>query len=50
MDIDCRGLPSDYIEMRDGDSEDSPQMGKFCGNGSNVPESMHTTQNHLRIR
>ena len=50
MDIDCNGLPSDYIEIRDGDSEDSPQMGRFCGNGSSVPESMQTTQNHLQIR
>ena len=50
MDINCHGLPSDYIEVRDGDSENSPQMVKFCGNGSSVPESMQTTQNHLRIR
>ena len=50
MDIDCNGLPSDYIEMKDGDSEYSPLMGRFCGNGSNIPKSMQTTQNHLRIR
>ena len=50
IDIDCHGLPSDYIELRDGNSEDSPLMGKFCGNGSSVPQSMKTTQNNLRIR
>ena len=53
MDIDCQGLTtltSDYIEMRDGHSEDSPLMGRFCGNSSNVPDFMQTTQNHLRIR
>ena len=53
MDIDCQGLTtltSDYIEMRDGSSHDSPLMGRFCGNGSNVPTFMQTTQNHLRIR
>ena len=56
MDIDCQevltseGLTPDYIEMRDGNSEDSPLMGRFCGNGSNVPDFMQTSQNHLRIR
>ena len=50
MDIDCQGTNSDYIEMRDGSSEDSPIMARFCGNGSNVPDSMHTSQNHMRIR
>ena len=50
MDIDCQGTPSDYIEMRDGNSEDSPLMAKFCEIGSNVPDFMQTTQNNLRIR
>ena len=50
MDIDCQGTPSDYIEMRDGYSEDSPLMARFCGNGSNVPNFMLATQTHLRIR
>ena len=47
MDIGCDGTPSDYIEMRDGDSEESPLMGRLCGNRRNV---LATTQNHLRIR
>ena len=56
MDIDCQevltseDLTSDYIDMRDGSSEESPLMGRFCGNGSNVPDFMQTTQNHLRLR
>ena len=50
MDIDCQGTPSDYIELRDGDSEGSPLMGSFCGDRSNAPAVMQTTQNHLRIR
>ena len=50
MDINCQGRSSDYIEMLDGNSEDSPLMGRFCGNCSNVPDFMQTTQNHLRIR
>ena len=41
---------SDYFDLRDGIFEDSPLIGKFCGNGSKVPTFMQTTQNHLRIR
>ena len=52
MDVNCQKTYSsyDYIEMRDGNSEDSPLMGRFCGNESDVPAFMQTTQNHLRIR
>ena len=50
MDIDCQGTPTDYIEMRDGYSEDSPLIGTFCGNDSHLLANIHTTQNHLRIR
>ena len=52
IDIHCEdiSLESDYIELRDGSSEDSPLMGRFCGNGSNVPAFIQTTQNHMRIR
>ena len=46
MDINC----PDYIDMRDGKYEDSPLMGRFCGNGSNVPVFMQTTQNHIWMR
>ena len=52
MDVNCQKTHSsyDYIEMRDGNSESSPLMGRFCGNESDVPAFMQTTQNHLRIR
>ena len=56
MDINCQELSttgfliSHYIEMRDGISEESALMGRFCGKGKNVPEFMQTTQTHLWIR
>ena len=53
MDIDCQemlGSEVDYLEFRDGIFESSPLMGRSCGNGSNFPATMQTTQHHLRIR
>ena len=53
MDIDCQGptpLTSDYMELRDGNSEESPLMARLCGNGSNIPDIIQTTHNHLRLR
>ena len=50
MDIDCDGMPSDYIEMRDGNSQDSPLVGRFCGNGTRIPPFMISTQNFFWIR
>ena len=38
----------DFLEIRDGDSENSPIIGKFCG--SNIPSTLHTTQNNIWIR
>lgn len=38
----------DYLEIRDGDSEDSNLMGKFCGKSN--PSQMQSTQNHVWIR
>ena len=55
MDINCTevqtsdGLTPDFIEMRDGNSEDSPLIARFCSDGSNI-NFIQTTQNHLRIR
>ena len=46
MDIDCQ----DYIEMRDGNTENSPLMGRVCGGRSNIPDFIITTQNKLRLR
>ena len=45
MEIDC----TNYLEMREGFSEDSPIIGKWCGNLSNV-QFLVTSKNHLRIR
>ena len=39
---------SDYLEIRDGDSEQSQLIGQFCGAG--IPESIETSQNHLWIK
>ena len=52
MDIDCQetNSESDFLEIRDGESENSPVIRKLCGNGSNVPAFISTTQNHMRIR
>ena len=50
MDINCHDLGSDYLQISDGKSEDSPLMGRFCGDEGSMPESMQTTQNHLRLR
>ena len=52
IDVVCREIfsTSDYIEIRDGNSEHSPLMGKFCGNQSSLPPSMQTTSNYMRIR
>ena len=41
---------TDYLEMRDGHSAESPVMLRYCGNGSHIPTSMQTTQNFLWIR
>ena len=48
MDMDCDSMGSDYLELRDGISEDSPLMGRFCGHTS--PEFLQTTQNYLWAR
>ena len=48
LDINCSG--SDSIEIRDGKSEESPIIGKYCGSKENVPQSIQTTQEHLWMR
>ena len=47
MDIDCQGAPSDFIEIKDGKTEESPLMETFCGDSTNF---IATTQNHAMIR
>ena len=52
IDIDCEhfGAKSDFLEIRDGASESSPIIKVFCGDKSNTPAVMTTTQNNMRIR
>ena len=52
MDILCldHAPGSDFIEIKDGDSDESPIMGQFCGNIRDVPNSFVSTKSHLRIR
>ena len=52
LDISCQEIysASDYIEIRDGNSEDAPLMGRFCGNGENLPDSLFSTQSDIQIR
>ena len=38
----------DYLEIRDGDSEESPLMGRFCG--TSIPQHIASTENHLWMR
>ena len=39
---------ADSLEIRDGVSEDSPTLGKFCG--TDLPSSIQSTQNNMWIR
>ena len=45
---DSSGCDWDFLEIRDGSSEDSQVIGKFCG--TNIPVTLHTTQNNIWIR
>ena len=40
----------DNVEIWDGNSDNSPKMATFCGNGSVIPPFLVTSQNHLRVR
>ena len=44
-DATCNG---DYLEIRDGATEDSPLMYKMCGN--DIPPLIQSTQNHLWMK
>ena len=50
FDVYCQESVPSYIEVRDGDSEVSPEIGKFCGNDKGTPSMIISTNNHLRIR
>ncbi|XP_027036187.1 uncharacterized protein LOC113664759 [Pocillopora damicornis] len=43
-----RGCRYDYVEVRDGNSRNSPSLGRHCG--QSVDEKFQTISNHARIR
>ena len=47
MNIDCQSIQSDFIEIKDGKTEESPLMETFCGDSTNF---IATTQTHAMIR
>ena len=40
----------DYLEIRDGDSADSPMIGKFCGDPTLIPAPLRSTHNYVWIK
>ena len=44
------GCESSFLEVRDGNNETSPLMGKFCGRLTDIPSSLTSTQNEVWIR
>ena len=50
VDIHCASPAVDYLEMRDGDSDISPLMIRFCGNGTDTPTQLKTSQNFFWMR
>ena len=47
---DCQNCSCDYLEVRDGTSGDSPLIGRFCGNITQIPQSIQSNQSSLWIR
>ena len=54
MDIDCENYDTyyDFLEIRNGDSESSPSMGKYCSNRKHLenPVLLQSASNNLWIR
>ena len=40
----------DYLEIRDGDSQNSTLIGKFCGDPSLTPDPVSSTMNYIWMR
>ena len=40
----------DYLEIRDGDNENSTLIGKYCGDPSLTPDSISSTMNYIWMR
>ena len=41
---------NDYLEIRDGNSEVKPLIGKFCGNNTHISTTMYSSQNYMWMR
>ena len=50
VEIHCLLPDLDFLEMRDGDSEEAPLMIKFCEKKNHVPTEMTTSQNFFWMR
>ena len=50
VDVHCLSPDLDYLEMRDGDSEEAPLMIRFCQKKKQIPTHMTTSQNFLWMR
>ena len=50
VDVHCLSPEKDYLELRDGDSEDAPVMIRFCQKGIHLPTQLTTSQNFLWMR
>ncbi|GAB6032010.1 hypothetical protein CHUAL_010385 [Chamberlinius hualienensis] len=48
FDIEGPSCVYDYLEIRDGDTSDSPLLGKFCGR--DIPEAIVSTNNMLWVK
>ena len=44
------GCKFSFLEIRDGNNESSPLMGRFCGKLTDINSSLISTQNEVRIR
>ena len=45
--VDCQ---NDFLEIRDGNSDISPLLGKLCGNESNIETKIFSTGSKMWIR
>jgi len=40
----------DYLEVRDGDNENSTLVGRFCGDPTTIPAPIQSTHNYLWLK
>ena len=41
---------NDFLEIRDGDSPDSPLFGRFCGDLTDAPTDLQSRSNHMWMK